>query len=93
MLFDPDQGGGIQGRAKFLHSGGCHGDRAACVLQSPVGGLSQNLGAPRVSGRKARAVVLPGLASTLWKLPKNILLTSGRSKVTSCKVALGSRLK
>lgn len=37
MLFDPDQGGGIQGRAKFLHSGGCHGDRAACVLQSPVG--------------------------------------------------------
>lgn len=44
-------------------------------------------------GGEAQALIYLEPSRTLWRLPKNILLTSGRSKVTSCKAALGSWLK
>lgn len=61
------------------------------VLQSPRESVAE-AGADLRQGETCVSV-LPEPSRTLWKLPKNIFLTSGRSKVTSCKAVLGSWLK
>lgn len=79
---------GRGGRAKVAPS------KESSSVAAAQGSLFQNTGG--IGGSRAgeaQALVYLEPSRTLWKLPKNILLTSGRSKVTSCKAALGSWLK
>lgn len=90
--------GHCDSRRKFQHRGGwscwdgtaCGWETASLSCRVPTAGaLPQDLG----SWAGEASLGPPEPSRTLWKLLKNMVLTSGRLKVTSCKVAPGTWLK